>query len=195
MERKTPEHSAWRNMMRPTEKTKGHASNFAERLFEHGLFASRWVLAPIYAGLAFGMVMLLVKFCQEFWHLATTVLDSEVEDVILGVLSLVDLSLMANLLLMIIFGGYQNFVSRLKLGGHEDTPEWIGHVGFTDIKLKLMASIVAISAIEVLRGFLSLDRVGLQTIVWGIAVHMTFVVSAILLAGMDWITAKTRAIK
>lgn len=109
------------------------------------------------------------------------------EDVILGVLSLFDLSLMANLLLMIIFGSYQNFVSRLELGGHEDTPEWIGHVGFSDIKLKLMASIVAISAIEVLRSFLSIEKVGLQTIMWGIAVHMTFVLSAVLLAGMDWI--------
>ncbi|MBN3853240.1 TIGR00645 family protein [Paraburkholderia sp. Ac-20340] len=180
--------------MRPTEKTEGHASNLAERLVEHGIFASRWVLAPIYVGLALGLIMLLVKFCQEFWHMATGLLGSSVEDVILGVLSLIDLSLMANLLLMIIFGGYQNFVSRLELGGHEDTPEWISHVGFSDIKLKLMASIVAISAIEVLRGYLSIEKVGLSTILWGIAVHMTFVLSAVLLAGMDWITAKTRAI-
>lgn len=181
--------------MEPTQHTEGHSSNLAERIVEHGIFASRWVLAPIYVGLALGLIMLLVKFCQEFWHTAANLLVSDVEDVILGVLSLVDLSLMANLLLMIIFGGYQNFVSKLDLDGHEDTPEWIGHVGFSDIKLKLMGSIVAISAIEVLRGFLSIDKVGLQTIIWGMAVHMTFVVSAVLLAGMDWITAKTRRLE
>ncbi|MDE1178982.1 TIGR00645 family protein [Paraburkholderia sp.] len=178
--------------MNPREKTSGHASNLGERIVEQGIFASRWILAPIYVGLALGLLMLLVKFGQEFWHMAVHLIDNSVEDVILGILSLIDLSLMANLLLMIIFGGYQNFVSKLELGGHEDTPEWIGHVGFSDIKLKLMASIVAISAIEVLKGFLSIEKVGLQTVIWGMAVHMTFVLSAVLLAGMDWIISKSQ---
>ena len=99
---------------------------------------------------------------------------------------------MGNLLLMIMFGGYQNFVSKLELGGHEDTPEWIGHVGFSDLKLKLMASIVAISAIEVLKAFMTLGSVSNRELAWGIAIHMTFVVSAVLLALMDLLTARAR---
>ncbi|MFC0400137.1 TIGR00645 family protein [Paraburkholderia rhizosphaerae] len=160
---------------------------------ERGIFASRWILAPIYVGLALSLLMLLVKFAQEFWEMASGLVASSSDDVILGVLSLIDLSLMANLLLMIIFGGYQNFVSKLELDGHVDTPDWIGNVGFSDIKLKLMASIVAISAIEVLQGFLTIEQVGTRTVMWGMAVHMTFVVSALLLALMDWIIAKSRA--
>jgi len=178
--------------MQPTEQTSGRAPNFGERSVERGIFASRWILAPMYVGLALSLLMLLVKFAQEFWQMASDLVASSADDVILGILSLVDLSLMANLLLMIIFGGYQNFVSKLELDGHKDTPDWIGNVGFSDIKLKLMASIVAISAIEVLQGFLSINEVGTQTVIWGMAVHITFVFSALLLAVMDWVIAKSR---
>ncbi len=146
----------------------------------------------MYIGLALSLLMLLVKFVQEFWSMASDLIAISAEDVILGILSLVDLSLMANLLLMVIFGGYQNFVSKLELDSHKDTPEWIGHVGSGDIKLKLMASIVAISAIEVLKAFLSIEEVGLRTVIWGMAVHMTFVLSAVLLAVMDWVISKSR---
>lgn len=124
--------------------------------------------------------------------MASNLIEINASNVIVGILSLVDLSLIANLLLMIIFGGYQNFVSRLQLNGHEDTPDWIEHVGFGEIKLKLMASIVAISAIDVLRAFLSIQQAGVSTVIWGIAVHITFVLSAVLLAAMDWIVAKSQ---
>jgi uncharacterized protein (TIGR00645 family) len=178
--------------MKPTDQTSGRAPGIGERTLEQGIFAGRWILAPIYAGLTLSLLMLLVKFGQEFWHMASSLISSDSDDVILGVLSLIDLSLMANLLLMIIFGGYQNFVSKLDLDGHKDTPDWIGNVGFSDIKLKLMASIVAISAIEVLQGFLTIEQVGTRTVAWGMAVHITFVVSALLLAAMDWLIAKSR---
>lgn len=177
---------------RPTDKTSGRPANSAEYILEQGLFQSRWFLAPIYIGLALSLLLLLIKFAQECWEMARHALTISADDTILGILSLIDLSLMGNLLLMIMFGGYQNFVSKLELGGHEDTPEWIGHVGFSDLKLKLMASIVAISAIEVLKAFMTIGNVSNRELLWGIVIHMTFVVSAVLLALMDLLMARTR---
>jgi len=178
--------------MTPQEKTRGRPENPVEHLIEQGLFASRWLLAPIYIGLSLSLLLILIKFAQEGWEMAKHIVTITPEDTILGVLGLIDLSLMANLLLMIIFGGYQNFVSKLELDGHEDTPDWIGHVGFSDLKLKLMASIVAISAIELLKYFLTIEQVSDRTMTWGIAIHVTFVVSAVLLAAMDYVMSRVR---
>jgi uncharacterized protein (TIGR00645 family) len=177
---------------RPTDKTSGRPSNAAEHILEQGIFQSRWLLAPVYIGLALSLILILIKFGQESWEMARHAISISADDTILGILSLIDLSLMANLLLMIMFGGYQNFVSKLELGGHEDTPEWIGHVGFGDLKLKLMASIVAISAIEVLKTFMTIGSASNRELMWGIGIHMTFVVSAVLLALMDLMMAKAR---
>ncbi len=178
--------------MRPTEKTSGKPNNLAEHLIEQSIFASRWLLAPIYLGLALSLALILFKFAQESWEMAKHVLSISVDDTILGILSLIDLSLMGNLLLMIMFGGYQNFVSKLELGGHEDTPEWIGHVGFSDLKLKLMASIVAISAIELLKALMTINTAGNRELAWGAGIHITFVISAVLLAWMDILIARAR---
>jgi uncharacterized protein (TIGR00645 family) len=178
--------------MRPTEKTSGRPSNFAEHVIEQSIFGSRWLLAPVYLGLALSLALILFKFAQESWEMAKHASSITADNTILGILSLIDLSLMGNLLLMIMFGGYQNFVSRLELGGHEDTPEWIDHVGFSDLKLKLMASIVAISAIEVLKALMTLGTVGNRELAWGIGIHMTFVISAVLLAWMDVLIARAR---
>jgi uncharacterized protein (TIGR00645 family) len=178
--------------MKPQDKTSGQPTNRAEYLIEQGLFASRWLLVPIYVGLALSLILILFKFAQESWEMAKHIVSISVDDTILGILSLVDLSLMANLLLMIIFGGYQNFVSKLELDGHKDTPEWIGHVGFSDLKLKLMASIVAISAIELLKFFMTIETVSDRAMKWGIAIHITFVVSAVLLALMDFVMSRLR---
>lgn len=104
--------------MQSGDRTIGSATNIGERAIEVAIFASRWVLAPIYVGLALSLLMLLVKFAQEFWHMASNLIEINASNVIVGILSLVDLSLIANLLLMIIFGGYQNFASRLQLNGH-----------------------------------------------------------------------------
>lgn len=178
--------------MKPEEKTSGRPTNPIEHMIEQGLFATRWLLAPIYIGLALSMLLLLFKFGQECWHMAVNMVSMSVDDTILGILSLIDLSLMGNLMLMIMFGGYQNFVSKLELDGHKDTPDWITHVGFSDLKLKLMASIVAISAIELLKNFMSIDQVSTRTLTWGIGIHMAFVVSAVLLAAMDLLMNKVR---
>lgn len=122
----------------------------AERWVEQSIFASRWLLAPIYLGLAASLMLLLIKFGQKTMVLVSHAFSSDGNEIIIGILSLVDLSLMGNLLLMVMFAGYENFISKLDVESHKDKPGWMGHVGFGDLKLKLMTSIVAISAIHVL---------------------------------------------
>ena len=109
-------------------------------------------------------------------------LDAGSDETIIGILSLIDLSLMANLVLMVVLAGYENFVSRFELDTHRDRPDWIDHVGFSDLKLKLMASIVAISAIHVLEDFMHVDTISDRELGWRIGIHTAFVVSGLLLA-------------
>lgn len=145
----------------------------------------RWLLAPFYAGLAAGLVLLLIKFSQRWWGLAGRALTASGTEVIIDILSLVDFTLLANLLLIIMLAGYENFVSRLDLDGHRDRPSWIRIVDFGDLKLKLMASIVAITAIYLLESFMSIGRLSDRELAWGVGIHMTFVFSGVLLALMD----------
>jgi len=169
-----------------------HQASWAERCIEKTIFNSRWLLAPIYLGLAFSLLLLLVKFAQKSYVMVSNVFTISSDDTIIGILSLVDLSLMGNLLLMIMFGGYQNFVSQLDFDGHKDKPEWIGHVGFGDLKLKLMASIVAISAIELLKNFMNVEQVSSRDLGWSVGIHITFVLSAVLLALMDGLGGRAK---
>jgi uncharacterized protein (TIGR00645 family) len=162
----------------------------AERLIEQVLFSGRWLLAPIYLGLIAGLVVLLIKFVQEAIELGQHALTSTGDETIVAVLGLVDLSLMAGLVVMAMFAGYENFVSKLELDGHKDTPSWIGKVDFSDLKLKLMASIVAISAIHVLESFMNIEHLTDRELGWSVGIHMSFVISALLLALVDRLAAK-----
>jgi uncharacterized protein (TIGR00645 family) len=156
-----------------------------ERLLEQALFASRWLMAPFYAGLAAALLLLLVEFGRRTAGLFAHMLDVGGEELTVAILSLIDLSLMGNLLLMVIFAGYENFISRLDLEGHNDRPQWMGQVGFGDLKLKLMTSIVAISAIQVLESFMNITRLSDRELAWSVGMHLAFIVSAVLLAAMD----------
>lgn len=175
--------------MRPIQSHSPHP--LAERLIEQVLFTSRWLLVPIYVGLAAGLVVLLVKFVQRAAELLSHVLTTDGDNTIVGILALVDLALMGSLVVMVMFAGYENFVSRLDLAGHKDKPGWMGHVGFSDLKLKLMASIVAISAIHVLESFMNVGHLSDRELAWGVGIHLAFVVSGVLLAVMDRLTEKT----
>ena len=162
-----------------------------ERLIERLLFASRWLLAPFYFGLALSLGVLLVSFVKEFAHLAIGALVLKDSDVILGVLALVDLALTGSLLVIVIFSGYENFVSRIDHSGHKDWPEWMGTIDFTALKLKLLSSIVAISAIQLLKQFMSIKEVtpeNERTLLWLVIIHVVFVVSSVLLALSDRIS-------
>lgn len=165
---------------------------------EHGgervLFASRWLLAPLYVGMVVGIVAVGIKFFQELWHLVTHIVTATGDEVIGGILALIDLTLLANLLLIVVFAGYENFVSKIAAARNsEDRPRWMGHVDFSGLKMKLIGSIVAISAIGLLADFTRLETEGTvdQTmLMWRVVLHLTFVVSGVLFAVMDWLGEK-----
>jgi len=168
-----------------------------ERAVEGVLFASRWLMAPFYLGMALALGIVLVIFVRELINELAHIRTLDAEGGILLSLSLIDLSLTGNLLLIVMFSGYENFVSKIHIGDHEDRPNWMGTVDFAGLKIKLIASIVAISGIALLRAFLPLGDAGApvdtQRIGWMVAIHLTFVISGVLLAFMDWITSKTGA--
>jgi uncharacterized protein (TIGR00645 family) len=165
-----------------------------ETLLERGLFASRWLMAPFYVGLVVALAALIVVFFQELFHELPHLLEMKPEDAILLALSLIDLSLAANLLVIVILSGYENFVSKIDTASHEDRPEWMGTVDFSGLKMKLIASIVAISAIALLKAFLKLTEpnvaIDQPRLMWLVIVHLSFVISGVLLAAMDYINGK-----
>ena len=139
--------------------------------------------------------MLVISFSLELWHFVNHIFSLSQNDVILGVLSLIDLTLAGNLLLIVVFSGYENFVSKINTDDHEDQPEWKGTVDFSTLKLKLVASIVAISGIHLLKVFMDVDKVSESQIKWMVIIHVVFVVSGVLLALMDKISAGAKALK
>ncbi len=164
-----------------------------EHALESFMFNSRWLLAPFYVGLILAMALLMVMFFKEFLHLVPLALfGAPGPHVILGILALVDLVLVANLMLIIVFAGYENFVSRIDVADHDDRPEWMGKVGFTDLKIKLIGSIVAISGIELLKLFMNIAEVSQQELAWKVGIHMALVVSGVLFALMDRIGGSNR---
>ncbi len=169
----------------PTRVVRGER---IERRIEAGIFASRWLMAPFFVGLILALTVLLFKFVQELWHVVPHVLSITAGETILAVLGLVDLTLVASLVLMIILAGYENFVSKIETPEHTDRPDWMGHVDFTDLKLKVVGSIVAISAIQLLAAFLEIAEHDRDELYWLIMLHLTFVVSGVFLALMDWIS-------
>jgi len=168
-----------------------------ERWLERGLFASRWLMAPMYVGLVVALLALVVIFFQELVHVLPVILSggAHAEDAILLALSLIDLSLAGNLVLIVIFSGYENFVSKLDIGETVDRPSWMGTVDFSGLKMKLVASIVAISAIALLKAFLeaseSTGAIDTTKMLWLVIIHLMFVVSGVLLAVMDWVASLT----
>ncbi|MCC7251158.1 TIGR00645 family protein [Hyphomicrobium sp.] len=156
-----------------------------EKGLETAVFASRWILAPFYLGLAVSLFIVLIKFMGELFHLASHAFSSTESEVILGVLALVDLTLTGSLLIIVIFSGYENFVSKIDHSEHRDWPEWMGTIDFSGLKLKLLSSIVAISAIQLLKQFMSIQNVSEREIFWLVVVHVVFVVSSVLLALSD----------
>jgi uncharacterized protein (TIGR00645 family) len=165
-----------------------------ERRLEMIIFQSRWLLAPLYLGLVCSILLLLAKFLREFLHIIPMVVTGDSGNVIVGVLSLVDIVMIANLLVLITFAGYENFVSVIHTGDHEDRPEWMGHVTFSDLKIKLIGSIVAISGIELLKAFMNLKAYTDGELAWKIGLHLAFVVSGVLFAIMDKLSHKPQLV-
>lgn len=166
---------------------------YIESALESLIFGSRWLLAPLYLGLVLALGLLLVKFAKEFLHFVPLVFNAEGGEVIIGMLSLIDVVMLGNLIIIIVFAGYENFVSRMDLDTHEDKPSWMGHVGFAELKMKLIGSIVAISGIELLKAFMHVETLTNEQLGWKVGIHMTFVVSGVLFAVMDRISSDKKS--
>jgi uncharacterized protein (TIGR00645 family) len=182
----------------PTPPTTPTRMRWYERIEDGGerfLFASRWFLAPIYIGMVVALVVIVIKFVQELWAMVVHIVDASGDDVILEVLALIDLGLLANLVLIVIFAGYENFVSKIVAARKsEDRPKWMGHVDFSGLKMKLIGSIVAISAIGLLADFVGMEdkdyHLDPTLLMWRVILHLTFVLSGVLFAIMDWLGEK-----
>ena len=157
-----------------------------EHFIEKVIFAGRWFLAPLYVGLLLALIPIAYRFFHAFWHMVTHVTDSTTGEVTLQVLELLDTVLLGNLIIIVLFAGYETFVSKIKVAEDaEDRPHWMGHVDYSGLKIKLIGSLVAISVIELLKDFMKEGTFDANREGWRIGIHMTFVVSGVLFALMD----------
>jgi uncharacterized protein (TIGR00645 family) len=156
-----------------------------ERAIERLLFASRWMLAPVYLGMSIALIALGIKFFQEAYHVIIHVLDTQESALVLTLLSMIDLVLVGSLIVMVMFSGYENFVSRIDTDNEGDKLGWLGKLDAGTLKLKVAASIVAISSIHLLRKFVEAESVANDKLLWYVIIHLTFVVSAVLMGVLD----------
>jgi len=156
----------------------------AELFFEKLLFASRWILAPIFLGLSLALIALGFKFFHQAWHVFTHLVEMEESDLVLTVLAMIDIVLVGSLIVMVMFSGYENFVSTIDAKG-SDSLNWLGKLDAGTLKLKVAASIVAISSIHLLRKFMEAERIENDKLLWYVIMHMAFVFSAVLLGVLD----------
>jgi len=159
-----------------------------ERVFERAMYSARWLLAPIYLGLSIALLGIAIKFFAEAFHLISDILTISEMDLVLIVLSLVDLSLVGGLLVMVMFSGYENFVSRIDLDDNHEKLGWLGKLDTASLKNKVAASIVAISSIHLLKIFMEADDIAPETLKWYVIMHLTFVVSAFAMGMLDKLT-------
>src|SRR6201986_1040253 len=161
------------------------------RVIEYVLFNSRWIMAPFYFGLVIAIAVLFLKFLRMLVEFILHAPGAKSSETILDALGLIDVTLVGNLILIVVFSGYENFVSRIDTSGNPNWPVWITKIDFAGLKQKLLASIVAISAIHVLEAFLNIDAAFDATrMTWLVAVHLVFVISAVLLALSDRLTVE-----
>lgn len=159
-----------------------------ERFLENAMYASRWLLAPVYFGLSFGLIALTIKFFQEIFHILPHIFSVSESDMILTLLSLVDMTTVGGLLVMVMFSGYENFVSQLDINEGKEKLSWLGKMDATSLKNKVAASIVAISSIHLLRVFMDAKNVPDNKLMWYVIIHLTFVLSAFVMGYLDRLT-------
>ncbi|MBU1618092.1 MAG: TIGR00645 family protein [Gammaproteobacteria bacterium] len=159
-----------------------------EQLIEKTMYATRWLMAPIYLGLSLALLALGIKFFQEVLHIVPVIFSMKEVDLILVVLSLIDISLVGGLLVMVMFSGYENFVSRMDIDDSGDKLGWLGKLDSNSLKNKVAASIVAISSIHLLKVFMDTQNIPNDKIMWYLLIHMTFVLSAFAMGYLDKIT-------
>lgn len=161
-----------------------------EKAFEKLMYSSRWIMAPIYLGLSLVLVALGVKFFQEILHIIPNIWKIKEVELVLVTLSLIDIALVGGLIVMVMFSGYENFVSRLDVGDNDDKLGWLGKLDAGSLKNKVAASIVAISSIHLLKVFMNTENIPNDKIKWYLLIHITFVLSAFAMGYLDKITRK-----
>lgn len=159
-----------------------------EKWLENIMYSARWLLAPIYLGLSLALLMLTVKFFQEIFHTIPHILETGESDLVLLILGLIDLSLVGGLLVMVMFSGYENFVSTIDIHDGKEKLDWLGTMDAGTLKLKVASSIVAISSIHLLRVFMELQQIDNDKLLWYVVLHLTFVLSACAMGFLDKIT-------
>ncbi|KAK52553.1 TIGR00645 family protein [Bordetella bronchiseptica] len=162
------------------------------------IFSSRWLQLPLYLGLIVAQGVYVLLFLKELWHLVTHTLSFGEQEIMLIVLGLIDVVMISNLLVMVIVGGYETFVSRLRLEGHPDQPEWLSHVNASVLKVKLAMAIIGISSIHLLRTFIEASNLGSPNsrftetgVMWQTIIHVVFILSAIGIAYVDRLTSQS----
>lgn len=181
--------------MSKNESAERENSPLLERALEWIIYSSRWLMAPVYLGLIAALGILIVTFFRELYLQIPLVLSMTETDIILLVLTLVDLSLAGNLVLIILFTGYESFVSKIDFAHKDrDRPDWMGTLDFSGLKIKLIASIVAISGIHLLKIFMNLANYTEAQLLWYVVIHVTFIFSGVCVAAMDWIEEKAHKV-
>ena len=166
---------------------------YIEEKLEVSMFASRWFMAPVYVVLSISLAIIMLKVIQEFVYSIPLFASMDFKNLLLFVLHIIDMALIGNLVRMILFAGYENFVSKIGAArDSEDKPAWMGKVDFSGLKLKLVASIVAISGINLLEAFMDLTNYSDRDLRWQVIIHLVFIFSGLLLAAMDYIAANTK---
>lgn len=156
-----------------------------EYLIEKTLFASRWILAPVYLGLSLALLALGIKFFQEVYHVLTHIWTMPETSMVLTILALIDMVLVASLVVMVMFSGYENFVSKIDVATDAESLGWLGKLDAGTLKLKVAASIVAISSIHLLRAFMNAPQIPNDKLMWYVIIHLTFVLSALMMGVLD----------
>ena len=153
-----------------------------ETALEKIIFWSRWLQAPLYAGLIVGGVLYAYKFVKELVHMCMTINEITESALMLGILTLVDITMVANLLIMVIIGGYSTFVSKMDIESHEDRPEWLKKVDAGTLKVKLAGSLVGVSGIHLLQTFINIENKNMEHVQWQVIIHVVFLISSVMLA-------------
>lgn len=168
--------------------------NMSQTIMAQSIFLSRWLQAPLYLGLIVAQGVYVFLFMKELTHLVAEANTFTENQIMLIVLGLIDVVMIANLLIMVIIGGYETFVSRLNLKEHPDQPQWLSHVNATTMKIKLAMALIGISSIHLLKTFINAEHMSESTIYWQVVIHLTFIVSAVAMAITDYIMNKSIAI-
>ncbi|AWM81702.1 TIGR00645 family protein [Gammaproteobacteria bacterium ESL0073] len=161
-----------------------------ETLLENIMYSTRWILAPICFGLSLALLALTIKFYQELFHILPSILSMPESDLVLKLLSLIDMVLVGGLLVMVMFASYENFVSQMNIHDHREKLDWLGKMDSGSLKTKVSISIVAISSIHLLRMFMAAQQIPNDKLFWYVVLHLTFVVSALVVTYMDKMTKK-----